>query len=191
MSTKMPIADLKQHIYDIVGAIYAVHEELGCGLNEHCYQEGLELELAARGIQFERERSFHPTYRGSTMKAEYRLDFLCKGDVVVECKAVTSLNQALRSQLFNYMRLLKVPCGIIANFHPRFAEVERYFFDCDSREILSVNGMPFGRSGASAMSGSMRQQLLESRANPRANESAAPVVGAAKREERQRLSRLS
>ena len=32
---------LKQHVYDIIGALHAVHKELGPGVNEYCYQESL------------------------------------------------------------------------------------------------------------------------------------------------------
>ena len=36
---------LKEHVFDVVGAIYEAHSELGPGLNEFCYQEGLKLQL--------------------------------------------------------------------------------------------------------------------------------------------------
>ena len=135
--------ELKQHVYDIVGALHAVHDELGAGVNEYCYQEALAMELSDREIQFERERAFHPTYKGRKMEAEYRIDFLCKGDTIVECKAVASLTPTHRAQLFNYMRLLSMPCGILVNFFPKFATIERYFYDVESREILTSDGKPF------------------------------------------------
>ena len=74
------------------------------------------------------------------MNAVYRVDFLCKGDIVVECKSVDALNGDMRAQLYNYMRLLKCPCGIIVNFAGKKAEVERYFYDDQSRNILTVDG---------------------------------------------------
>ena len=135
--------ELKNHIYDIVGALHSVHEELGPGINEYCYQEALAMELSDRGIPFEREKTFHPCYKGRPMDAEYRIDFLCKGDVIVECKAVSTLTSTHRAQLFNYMRLLKMPCGIIVNFYPKFATIERYLYDLDNREILTSGGKPF------------------------------------------------
>ena len=135
--------ELKKHIYDIVGALHSVHDELGPGINEYCYQEAFAMELSYRGIPFEREKTFHPLYKGRPLDAEYRIDFLCKGDVIVECKAVTTLTSTHRAQLFNYMRLLKVPCGIIVNFYPKFATIERYFYDLDNREILTSDGKPF------------------------------------------------
>ena len=136
-------AELKSHVYDIVGVLHRVHDELGPGVNEYCYQEALAMELSDRGIPFEREKSFHPLYKGRPMNAEYRIDFLREGDVTVECKAVPTLTSTHRAQLFNHMRPLKIPCGIIVNFYPKSAAAERYFHDPDNREILSSNGMPF------------------------------------------------
>lgn len=132
---------LKKHVYDIIGAIHEVHRELGVNLNEFCYQEGLEMELTERQIEFKREVSFHPTYHNKKMKATYRLDFLCKSDVIIECKAVEELTQIHRAQLFNYMRLTNFPCGILVNFSPIFAEIERYFFDAEINEIINVDGI--------------------------------------------------
>ena len=134
------IASLRHHIYDVIGAIHEVHRELGAGLNEYCYQEGMELQLTEQGIPFQREQSFHPQYHGREMEALYRVDFLCKGDIIVECKSVMELVNNHRAQLFNYMRLLECPCGILVNFAPQFATIERYFYDKEETEIIGVNG---------------------------------------------------
>ncbi len=134
------IATLKHHIYDVMGALHEVHKELGAGLNEYCYQEGFQLQLIEQGIPFQREQSFHPKYHGREMDAVYRVDFLCKGDIVVECKSVMELVNNHRAQLFNYMRLLQCPCGILVNFAPQFAVIERYFYDDEEMKILGVNG---------------------------------------------------
>ena len=131
---------LKQHIYDVVGALWEVHKELGPGLNEYCYQEGLAMELSEREIPFLRELTFHPCYHGVEMDAEYRIDFLCKGNIIVECKSVTEITNTHRAQLFNYMRLQKTPCGILVNFSNQTVEIERYFYDKFERSILSVDG---------------------------------------------------
>ncbi len=44
---KMKLDALKDYLYDVVGAIYETHRELGPGLNEYVYQEGLEMEFKA------------------------------------------------------------------------------------------------------------------------------------------------
>ena len=134
------ISELKQHMYDVVGAIHDVHKELGAGLNEYCYQEGLQLQLEESGIPFQRELSFHPHYHGREMSAEYRVDFFCKDDIIVECKAVTELISNHRAQVFNYMRLLQFPCGILVNFAPQFATIELYFLDTERNAVIGTDG---------------------------------------------------
>ena len=134
------IDELKDYVYDVIGAIYEVHNELGPGLNEFVYQEGLERELKLQDVEFAREVSFHPFYKGEKMTAEYRLDFLCKSDIIVELKSVSELIDVHRAQLFNYLRLTELPCGILANFAPKSCVVERYFYDCETQLMYSSDG---------------------------------------------------
>ncbi len=134
------IPKLKDHVYDVVGALYEVHKELGAGLNEYCYQEGLQIQLEELGIQYEKELTFYPRYHGKTMQTHYRIDFLCKGDIIIECKSVEALNSNHRAQLFNYMRLLNHPCGILVNFALKNADIQRFFYDTERKEIIDVYG---------------------------------------------------
>lgn len=134
------IPSLVKHIYDVVGAIFEVHKELGPGLNEYVYQEGLMIELEEQKIEFEREKDFRPLYHGKLMNASYRVDFLCKGDIVVECKSVSELLPIHYAQLYNYMRLLKKPCGIVVNFASTSVHIGRYFLDPDTGVIYNANG---------------------------------------------------
>ena len=136
-------AALKEHIYDVIGALYEVHKELGPGLNEYCYQEGLQLQFEEQKIPYKREVSFHPKYHGKEMQALYRIDFLCKNDIIVECKSISEIDNNVRAQLFNYMRLLKCPCGILVNFSKRSMDLERYFYDSELKEIIGMKGNVF------------------------------------------------
>ena len=136
----MNIELLKDIMYPIVGIIYDVRNELGSGLNESVYQEGMELELKNQDIPYEREKVFHPTYRGIPMETTFRLDFTCINNVIIECKAVSKLCNDHRAQLFNYMRLTKMKMGILVNFAAAFLELERYFYDPERDTILTYNG---------------------------------------------------
>ena len=136
----LDIANCKAHMYDVIGAIHEVHDELGPGLSETCYQEALQMQLDAASITYQREMQFHPTYHGQTMQSVFRVDFLCKGNIVVECKAVSELIDVHRAQLFNYLRLLRKPCGILVNFAPNFATIERYLYDAETNNILGMDG---------------------------------------------------
>ena len=65
---------MQELIYPVVGILYDVRDELGPGLNESVYQEGLELEFKHQNVPYEREKVFHPTYRGVQMESVFRLD---------------------------------------------------------------------------------------------------------------------
>ena len=136
---------LKSAMYPVIGAIYEVHKELGPGLNEYVYQEGLGMQLEEENIAFEREKEYTPTYHDRIMNAIYRLDFVCMDQIIVECKAVEQLTINHRAQLFNYMRLTKLPMGILVNFSQKSAVIERYFFDTQKNEIMSMDGTVLSR----------------------------------------------
>ena len=57
------IEESKKFMYDIVGAIYEVRNELGIGLNESCYQEALEMQLKEMNVAYERELLSYPEKR--------------------------------------------------------------------------------------------------------------------------------
>ena len=130
----------REKLYGIVGIIHEVHKHLGPGLNESCYQEAMEIQLKEAAIPYSREMSFHPTYKGVALQATFRVDFLCNSDIIVECKAVPELNPNHRAQLFNYMRLLEKPCGILVNYLPKYADIERYLYDRETKNILGLDG---------------------------------------------------
>lgn len=139
-STDIDIVKLKEFIYPIVGAIYEVHRELGPGLNEYVYQEGLAMQLEEDHVMFEREKEYTPLYHKRIMNARYRLDFVCMDSIIIECKAVEQLTINHRAQLFNYMRLTKLPVGLLVNFSQKSAVIERYIYHHTTGEILSMDG---------------------------------------------------
>lgn len=135
----------RNRCFDIIGAIQEVHRQMGPGLSEKVYQEALEMEFKLTQIPYQREISFHPTYKNVEMEALYKLDFLCKGDIVIELKSVSDLCSDHRSQLFNYMRLRDAAVGILVNFGPKYAQIETYLYDSETKEILTRDGKPLNR----------------------------------------------
>lgn len=136
------IKAIKAKMFDIVGILFEVHNELGPGLNEYLYQEGLAMEFDSNNILYDKELSFHPTYKGKKMEGTYRLDFLIDGDIIIESKAVSELTDIHRSQLFNYLRLTRCPAGILVNFASSSCTIERYLYDYENRQILNIEGKP-------------------------------------------------
>src|SRR5213594_2208859 len=79
--------------YDTVGAALEVHRVLGPGFLEAVYEQALAHELALRRIPFERQVSLDVAYK-EIKAGEYRADFLIDAKIVIELKAVSSLNAA-------------------------------------------------------------------------------------------------
>lgn len=100
----------------IIGAAIEVHRELGPGLMESAYEECLCHELSLRKIAFERQVAVPVNYKGARVDCAYRAD-LVVGNVVVELKAVETINVIHEVQLVSYLRLLKKPVGLLINFH--------------------------------------------------------------------------
>ena len=126
---------LKKFVYDIVGCCQEVHREKGPELTEYVYQDCLEMAFQDAGIKYKREYSFHPTFRGKTIKSRLQVDFFCKEKVFVECKAIEELSNHERIQLTNYMRNAGVRIGILYNFAPTMAECEKFYYDPDCNTI--------------------------------------------------------
>ena len=102
--------------YAINGAAMQVYNTLGIGFLEAVYQEALALEFTKRGIPFEREKELKIYYDGQELKTTYRADFVCYGDIIVETKAVSDLDNCHRSQVYNYLKATGFKLGLLYNF---------------------------------------------------------------------------
>ena len=112
--TKQSLKDL---IYKINGAAIEVHRELGHGLLESIYHTCLIEELIARNIEFETEVKIPIRYKGKLTNQVMRCDLLIEKSLVVELKAVEYVHPVHHAQLLTYMKLLKLPMGLMLNFN--------------------------------------------------------------------------
>ncbi|MBQ6682114.1 MAG: GxxExxY protein [Prevotella sp.] len=103
--------------YEINGAMFEVHKNLGPGLMEKVYQEALEVEFALRGIPYEREKRIHVEYKGHILAQEYVADFVCYGKIIVELKSVSELTDVHRAQVINYLKITGYKLGLLQNFN--------------------------------------------------------------------------
>ena len=105
--------------YAITGAAMHVYNTLGPGFLEAVYQEALAIEFKKRGIPYEQEKELKVFYDGQELKQTYRADFVCYGNIIVELKAVSELDNSHRSQVYNYLKATGYKLGIIFNFGSR------------------------------------------------------------------------
>lgn len=101
----------------VIGAAIEVHRVLGPGLLESMYESALCIELELQGIAFQRQVQLPVMYKGHTIEAVYRVDLVIDSQIVLEIKAVDRLVEIHDAQLLTYMRLLRLPLGIIINFN--------------------------------------------------------------------------
>jgi GxxExxY protein len=101
----------------IIGAAVEVQRVLGVGLLENAYSSALAIELAERGLKFEREVPIAGQYKGKDLGTVYRADFVVEASVLVELKAVDGILEVHRAQLLSYLRLSGHKLGLLVNFH--------------------------------------------------------------------------
>ena len=101
----------------IIGAAIEVHRSLGPGLLESTYTQCMHLELSARGLRFEAQRSIPIIYKGIKVDGCYRVDLIVEDVIVVEIKSTTSILPVFESQVLTYLRLTGCPIGLLINFN--------------------------------------------------------------------------
>jgi GxxExxY protein len=101
----------------IIGCAIEVHRILGPGLLESAYEECLIYELIKKGLNIERQRSVPVVYKDIKLDYGYRIDVLVESSVIIELKAVDSINPVHEAQLLTYMRFAKKPLGLLINFN--------------------------------------------------------------------------
>jgi GxxExxY protein len=114
---KLTKSYLKDLSYKINGAAIDVHKEIGAGLLESVYHKCMMRELEFRGIEFESELKVPLFFKGVDLETELRCDLLVEKCIVVELKSVKEFAPIYEAQIMTYMRLLKVPKGIMYNFN--------------------------------------------------------------------------
>jgi GxxExxY protein len=102
--------------YKVMELAFAVHRELGPGLLESAYEEGMVWELKHSGIPFERQKVYQLHYKGDIIGG-YIADLVVDNKIILELKSVSSLNDLMAAQIINYMKLSKIPVGYLINFN--------------------------------------------------------------------------
>jgi len=101
----------------VIGACIEVHRQLGPGLLESAYEQCVAHELCLRGLRFERQCSVPLEYKGVKLECGYRLDLVVENTIIVEIKSVEHLLPIHTAQLLTYLRLTRLPIGLLFNFH--------------------------------------------------------------------------
>ncbi len=66
----------RDEVFKIVGAAYAVYNELGNGFLESVYEEALKIELSNNNIPFRSQVSLQIRYKGHILNKEFCADLI-------------------------------------------------------------------------------------------------------------------
>jgi GxxExxY protein len=101
----------------IIGSAIEVHRSLGPGLLENAYLDCLYYELLNSGLEVEKQKPLPLIYKEVKLDAGYRIDLLVERKVIIEIKAVESLNEIHFAQVLIYMKLSGCKLGLLMNFN--------------------------------------------------------------------------
>ncbi len=100
-----------------VDAAFAVHTELGPGLLESAYEACLAHELDLRGFRYQRQLPVPLNYKGKIVEVGFRADIVIEQKLLIELKAVDAVLPLHQAQVITYLKLLRMPLGLLVNFN--------------------------------------------------------------------------
>jgi GxxExxY protein len=108
--------DIDDIAREAVDCGFNIHRELGPGLLESVYEMVLARALEKRGFRVERQRPVSFTFEDLKFEDAFRIDLFVEGKLLIEVKATEKAAPVHPKQLLTYLRLMKLPLGILMNF---------------------------------------------------------------------------
>jgi len=118
---KLPYSELTG---EILSACFEVMKELGPGFLERVYKNALFIAMKEKGLQVKVEQPFEVVFRGKII-GRYNADLVVERAVIVELKCCEQLVRDHQAQVFNYLKVARLPVGLLVNFRHRQLEWKR------------------------------------------------------------------
>ncbi len=120
----------------ILRNFYEVYNELGEGFLESVYENALYIVLTGYGLCIERQKDISVFFRGSII-GNFKTDLIVNEKVIIELKAIRTLDPAHEAQLINYLKATNIEVGLLLNFG-RKPEFKRFVYN-NKRKNISDN----------------------------------------------------
>ncbi|MDD2580821.1 MAG: GxxExxY protein [Desulfuromonadaceae bacterium] len=115
----------KELSYEIMSAVFEVHNTLGSGFLEKVYENALVAELTLRGITAEAQKPLVVQYKGIEVGC-YCADIVVNSQILLELKVVETFIKAHEAQVLNYLNATGLELGILINFGKERVESKRF-----------------------------------------------------------------
>jgi len=115
--------------YRIIGHAMAVHRKRGPGCREDTYQRDMEVHFTESGLAYAAQKNIevYDSANGDVLIGYYIPDFIVEAIVIVEIKALSSLDNSHIAQVIGYMAVTGCPVGLLINFGTRSLQWRRIF----------------------------------------------------------------
>lgn len=101
---------------EVIGAAIEVHRVLGPGFLESVYEQAMCEEFRLRDLTYSYQQGCIVNYKNVHV-GEGRIDILVEHKIVVELKAVEALAPIRTAQVISYLKMMKLPLGLLFNFN--------------------------------------------------------------------------
>jgi GxxExxY protein len=108
----------------ILEAAVAVHKALGPGFLESVYQKAMEVALKHRGLSIEVQKEIHIFFEDEEVGL-HKMDLIVVGEIIVELKAVKSLEDIHYAQVRSSLKATGLHVGLLLNFNATTLVVKR------------------------------------------------------------------
>jgi len=118
---------LKKVVNQIKKLAREVYGELGSGFDERVYQKAMEVGLRLAKIRYENQKVVELKFKDHYVGEGYP-DLIVNLNgvkLVVELKAVNKVGGKEENQTKSYMRILKIPYGLLINFQTPSTDTEK------------------------------------------------------------------
>ncbi len=101
----------------LLDCAFNVHTALGPGLLESAYEECLLYEIEETGLMVMNQWPIPLVYKERKLEIGYRADLLVENQIIVEIKAIKSLEDIHLAQMLTYLKLSGCKLGLLVNFN--------------------------------------------------------------------------
>jgi len=121
--TQSSVLSLKDLQNLVVESALEVHKNMGLGFEEEAYCKALAVEFDLRSVSYESDREITLNYKGS-VAGSYRLQFVVDDRVVVILKADAEIGEMDEAKVRKYLKVSRLPVGMILDFGRSELEVQ-------------------------------------------------------------------
>ena len=106
------------------GILYEVHNQLGPGFMHMHYRRATQIELRLRDVPYEVKKELAIQFRQQPIETYETRLIIVDNKVLLACIAVREITATLKDRFHQYLKLLQLEIGLIANFHDIRLEIE-------------------------------------------------------------------